>query len=760
MTKGTPLFSPATLPRDFSAGLVVFLVALPLCLGVAVASDAPPFSGILAGIVGGILVGILSGSHSSVSGPAAGLTAIVASQIHKLGAFETFLMAVTIAGAIQVALGLCRAGFLAAFIPSSVIKGLLAAIGLLLILKQIPHLLGHDTDPEGEMAFEQPDKENTFTELWQAALDIHPGAIAVGALSILLLVVWDKVKVLKKSVVPAPLVVVIVGVAVSLAMRKVGGDWTIQASHLVNVPVAKTVNEFVGFLRFPDFATLGNHAMWVAAFTIAIVASLETLLNLEAVDKIDPEQRSSPPNRELFAQGVGNMVAGLIGGLPMTSVIVRSSVNVNAGGKTKLSAIWHGILLLACVALLPAWLNEIPLSCLAAILIMTGLKLASPKLVKQMWGEGKKQFVPFVVTVLAIVLTDLLVGILIGLGVSIAFILYSNLSRPLHKVLEKHVGGEVLRIELANQVSFFNRASLEKTLKEVPRGGHVLIDARNTVYMDVDILDIIDDFQKNTAKVHGVQVSLLGFKDKYPQLADSIQYVDFSSREVQSTLTPERVLQLFQEGNERFRTGRQLTRDVGRLVDQTSAGQFPMAVVLSCIDSRTPAELIFDLGLGDIFSVRIAGNIARDKVLGSMEYSCAVAGARLILVMGHTRCGAVNAAVDLICSNKTAAEATGCVNLDSLITEIQKSVDVTTCKQPDQWLAGEKEAYANEVSRRNIVRTMRKIRERSSTIDGLVRQGKVAIVGALYDIQTAQVTYFQTVDSSMEPLPVPMVAVV
>ncbi|GAA5146158.1 SulP family inorganic anion transporter [Prosthecobacter algae] len=760
MTSINPL-SPKTIPRDLTAGLVVFLVALPLCLGVALASNAPLFSGILAGIVGGLLVGMLSGSHTSVSGPAAGLTAVVAAQIAALGSFEAFLVAVVMAGVIQIILGICRAGFIAAFFPSSVIKGLLAAIGVILILKQIPHVLGHDADPMGDKSFIQPDNENTFSELAETWFDIQPGAALVGLLSILLLVFWDKIKVLKKSPVPAPLVVVIFGVAMSMLLRKMGGDWVIETSHLVQVPVSNSPKEFLGFMIFPDFSVLGNPTVYIAAVTIAIVASLETLLNLEAVDKLDPEQRSSPPNRELLAQGIGNVAVGLIGGLPMTSVIVRSSVNINAGVKTKLSAIFHGALLLSCVMFVPTLLNEIPLSALAAILLMTGLKLASPKLLKQMWGEGRSQFLPFIITVVAIVLTDLLVGILIGLGIAIGFILHSNVRRPIRKVMEKHAtGDEVLRIELANQVSFFNRATLDETLRSVPRGGHVLLDARNTDYIDPDILDLITDFKDTTAQAHGVQLSLTGFKERYPQLEDRIQFVDFSSREVQDALTPQRVLEIFQEGNDRFLNGTRLSRDLGRQVDATSLGQFPMAVVLGCIDSRAPVELIFDLGLGDVFTIRIAGNIARDKVLGSMEYSCAVAGAKIILVMGHTSCGAVNAAVDLICSHKTAAEATGCVNLDSLITEIQKSVDLSTCKNPDQWLAGEKAAYANEVARRNVLRTMRKVRERSSTIDGLVREGKVAIVGGMYDISTGKVSFFQTSESSSKPLPIAMATAV
>jgi MFS superfamily sulfate permease-like transporter len=756
----TSTTTPPSVFKDLSAGLVVFLVALPLCLGVALASNAPLMAGIMAGIVGGILVGVLSGSQTSVSGPAAGLTAIVAAQIGKLGSFDVFLLAVVLAGVLQIIFGACRAGFIAAFFPSSVIKGLLAAIGVILILKQIPHVVGHDPDPEGDMYFEQPDHENTFTEIWSALFDIQPGAALVGVLSILLMIFWDKIKPLRNSVVPAPLVVVLFGVGVSMLLRQFGGSWAIDASHMVQVPVAKDLGAFAGFLVFPNFSALGNPAVYGAAFAIAIVASLETMLNHEAVDKIDPQQRTSPPNRELIAQGIGNITAGMIGGLPMTSVIVRSSVNINAGGKTKLSAVFHGFLLLGCVLLVPGLLNQIPLAALGAILLMTGLKLASPALIKQMWTEGRNQFLPFIITVVAIVLTDLLVGIVIGLVVSISFILHSNMRRPLRKFMEQHITGDVLRIELANQVSFFNRGKLEETLRGVPKGGHVLLDARSTDYIDADILSLIHDFQHKTAKARGIKLSLVGFKEKYPQIKDRIQFLDYSSRAVQSSLTPERVLEIFKEGNERFREGRHLTRDIGRLVDATSAGQFPMAVVLNCIDSRTPAELVFDLSLGDVFSVRIAGNVAHDKVLGSIEYSCAVAGAKMILVMGHTCCGAVNAAVDLICSHQTAAEATGCVNLDSLVTEIQQSVDLSTCKRDSAWLPGEKAAYANEVSRRNVLRTMRMITERSSTLAGLIQAEKLMLVGALYDIQTGMVSFFQTPGSRSSPLSIPTVEAV
>ncbi len=498
--------SLASLPRDLNAGVVVFLVALPLCLGIALASGAPLFSGLLAGIIGGIVVGTCSGSHTSVSGPAAGLTAIVSAQLATLGSFEAFLLAVLIGGVIQIGLGIARAGSLSAFFPSSVIKGLLAAIGVILILKQVPHVVGHDTDPEGEMSFVQPDEQNTFTEIVTViAGDLHLGAAVIGFVSLALLILWDRSKILKKVTLPSALVVVLIGVALQVLFQHLGDPWAISASHLVQIPVADTASDFVSFFRFPDFSQWANPAIYVGGATIAIVASLETLLNLEAVDKIDPQNRTSPPSRELLAQGVGNVVAGLLGALPVTSVIVRSSVNVNSNVQTKLSSILHGVLLLICVMFFPLYLNMIPLAALAAILLVTGFKLANPKLFRQMWDEGRYQFTPFIVTLLAIVFTDLLVGILIGLTVSVLFILNSNMRRPIRRIVETHLDGEIVHIELAHQVSFLNRAALDKLFKDARPGTRLLIDASDTDYIDPDILTLIRDFQKGAApaRCHG-----------------------------------------------------------------------------------------------------------------------------------------------------------------------------------------------------------------------------------------------------------------
>jgi carbonic anhydrase len=733
------MFAPRSLLKDFTASIVVFLVAMPLCLGIALASGAPLFSGLLAGIIGGIIVGSLSGSHTSVSGPAAGLTAVVAMQIGNLGSFDAFLLAVFVAGILQIGLGIAKAGALSAFFPSSVIKGLLAAIGVILILKQIPHLVGHDSDPSGEMSYNQPDKHNTFSELLTLFQgQIHAGAAVVGLISLVLLVVWYRVKPLKNTGVPGPLVVVLVGVALQLLFSRLSEMWAIKADHLVQIPIAENITEFATFLQFPDFGQWNNPAIYVAAVTIAIVASLETLLNLEATDKLDKLKRHSPSSRELVAQGAGNTVAGLIGAIPVTSVIVRSSVNVNSGAQSKLSTIFHGFLLLTFVSFFPSYLNMIPLSCLAAILIVTGFNLASPKLFMQMWREGRYQFAPFIITVGAIVFTDLLIGILIGLGVSVLFILNSNLRRPIRRIVETHIDGDIVHVELANQVSFLNRASLDKVFREAPRGTNFLIDASDSDYIDPDILALVREFKDQVGPARGIRVSLRGFRTKY-DLKDEIQFADYSTREMQDRLTPAEVMKILQEGNNRFRSGKRLSRDFNRQIDGTADGQSPFAVVLSCIDSRVPTELVFDLGIGDTFSVRVAGNVIGTKSLGSIEYGVLVAGAKLVLVMGHTRCGAVTAALQMSGSNSRSDQPGPSSNVGAIVSEIQQSIDRNTASEFASAKGNEQDRCIDAVARQNVQRTVREVLLRSNAIREAVEAGSVMVVGAMYDVKTGNV---------------------
>jgi carbonic anhydrase len=730
-----------TLARDAIAGVVVFLVALPLCLGIALASGAPLMAGITSGIIGGIVIGTLSGSHVSVSGPAAGLAAIVLAQIATLGSFDAFLLAVLLAGGIQIVFGVLRGGALSKFFPSNVIKGLLAAIGILLILKQIPHLVGYDADWQGDTSFEQADGSNTFSALVDAARAMLPGAALVGFASLAILIVWDKTR-LKKTVVPGPLVAVVAGTVISELLHRAGSSWAIAQSHLVTMPVVG--QDGVGYgdlVRFPDFSRIADPAIYVAAVTIAIVASIETLLNLEATDKLDPLRRQSPPNRELFAQGVGNSVAGLIGGLPMTSVIVRSSVNANAGGRTRMSAVFHGVLLLVALLFLPTVMNKIPLSSLAAVLLVTGYKLANPNLFKSMWAQGKSQFLPFVATVVAIVLTDLLKGVIIGIIVSASSILLAHRKHGLHVIREEHAGGVVTRIEFAGQATFLNRAALTATLDACKRGDHVLIDARIADYVDADIIALITEYVKEIAPARGLKISLLGFKDRYP-IEDKVLYVDFSSRELQASLTPSRVQKLLKEGNERFVSGQRLHRDLVRQVDATADSQHAMAAILSCIDSRAPCELLFDQGIGDIFSVRLAGAVASRKAVGSLEFACKLAGAKLILVLGHTRCGAVKATCEFAAQGVDANTATGLTHLGSITESITEAIQLEGGTTGASELSDQR--FCDRVAARNVELTMQWIVDHSPTLAAMVERGEIAVVGAMYDVATGRVEFLDS----------------
>ena len=501
----------SALRHDLTASVVVFLVALPLCLGIALASNAPPFAGLLAGIVGGIVVGILSGSGSSVSGPAAGLAAVVATQIHAVGSFEAFLLVVVFAGIIQIAFGLARFGMLARFMPTSVIKGLLAAIGVILIIKQFPNLAGFQKSG----ADNEPGPWDLVAMLHQ----IHAGSAAIGLTSLGLLLAWDRFKVLKKSPVPAPLVVVVFGVAVSEGLRLIPGIEPLGSSLLVKVPSAKTFGEFIGFLSLPDFSQVANPVIYTAAFTVAAVASIETLLNLEAVDNLDSLKRHSPPNRELLAQGIGNVVSGMIGGLPLTSVIVRSSVNLNMGAKTKLSAIVHGFLLLGCVALMPSFLNLIPLSCLAAILIATGIKLASPGLVIEKWEMGRNQFLPFVVTVTTIIATDLLVGIIAGLAVQYALNLWGG--APLNSTfrtpveLDRHDEGQGRAI-VANAATFSNWVHIRSRLVSEGLHATMVLDLSETRFIDATVMLKIRELQQEFQRAGG-SLKVEGLEEHKPE---------------------------------------------------------------------------------------------------------------------------------------------------------------------------------------------------------------------------------------------------
>ena len=516
MDKNNSMFS--YMKTDTLSGLVVFLVALPLCLGIAVASGAPPFAGIISGVIGGIVVGFLSNSNLSVSGPAAGLIAIVLAAVTNLG-YETFLLAVVIAGVIQLVLGYAKAGSISSYFPSGVIEGMLTAIGIIIIKKELPHAIGYDIEHEGDFySYELLDKadQGFWGELIHSFNYAHNGIILVTLISLAILIAFNKIEFLKKiKAIPGALVVVVVGILMNELFKITHSPLLISDEHLVKLPTASSFSEFFTQFSFPNFSQFSNPTVWVTAATIAAVASIETLLCLEAGDKMDPLKRYSSANTELKAQGVGNILAGLIGGIPMTSVIVRTSANANAGARTKFSTIAHGVFLLFAVVLIPSILNKIPMACLAAILIMIGLKLASPKVFKHMWQVGKFQFIPFIVTAIAVVGIDLLKGVGIGLVISIFFILRGNMKLAYFFKKEQHKEGEAITIDLAQEVSFLNKAAIKQTLSHLPKNCKVIIDAKNTVYIDYDVLEMIKDFLNFGSKDKNITVELINFKESY-----------------------------------------------------------------------------------------------------------------------------------------------------------------------------------------------------------------------------------------------------
>jgi MFS superfamily sulfate permease-like transporter len=514
MTKNTSIF--ANLKSDFASGLVVFLVALPLCLGIALASGAPLFAGIISGVVGGIVVGYLSNSHLSVSGPAAGLTAIVLVAITDLGSFNSFLLAVLIAGIIQLALGFIKAGSISNYFPTNVIEGMLAGIGVIIFLKQIPHAFGYDNDFEGDESFLQQDGLNTFSELFSVFNHIQLGSVVITLVSLSILIAWTKVEFLKKlKLVPAALIAVIVGILLNEFFIQSGSSLAITSEHLVSLPVPKTFEELKNIFVTPDFTAITNSKVWIVAFTIAVVASIETLLCIEAADRMDAQKRYTDTNVELKAQGIGNILSALLGGLPMTSVVVRTSANNNAGAKSKMSAIIHGILLLVSVLAIPSLLNKIPLATLAAVLLLVGYKLANPNIIKHFWEKGKYQFIPFMATFIGVVFTDLLKGVTLGIIISIIFVLKGNMKRAYNFRKEEYQEGDIIHIDLAQEVSFLNKAAIKATLNKIPSNSKVVINATDTDYIAHDVLDLIKEFKKIKSKELNISTKLVGFKDAY-----------------------------------------------------------------------------------------------------------------------------------------------------------------------------------------------------------------------------------------------------
>lgn len=723
------IYGKRYLKYDLVASVVVFLVAIPLCLGIALASGAPLISGILSGVVGGILVGALSQSQVSVSGPAAGMAAVIVAAITQLGDYNSFLLALCLAGVLQIVIGAFRAGFVADYVPSNVVQGLLCAIGILLIIKQLPLAFTLSADfNELKTHLLETTEGITLSPLLAVANHVNSGAMLITFISLSVLIYFDKTKNKVLKEIPAPIIVVIMGVILNELFLWTESPLIQNSPQLVNIPKTTDLMDFINQLQFPNWHAWANPNVYFYAFIIGVVASLETLLNLKASEKLDIKKRHSSTNQELIAQGIGNFAVGLIGGIPITSVIVRTSINIQAGSKTKMSTIFHGVFILIAVMLLPTAINKIPLSSLAAILIYTGYKLNKPLIYKNIYDQGKDRFIPFIVTVTSIIAFNLLTGILIGLSISLFYILKSNSQARIDIIKEIYPKGITNRLILPQQMTFLNKAALIAELDSIPKYSRLIIDARHSQYIDKEILEVLKEFKEVQAPEKHIGLNLTGFKEDY-KIRNYIDFINVTTYDVQSNLTPAQVLNILKEGNQRFIEDTRIHRSNQIDVKLTAKMQHPIAVVLGCIDSRVPVETIFDMSFGDLLCARIAGNVINDDILASIEYACGVVGAKLILVLGHTRCGAIQSACDNIEKG----------HITELLAKIKPAIKAETHIKENR--NGQNMNFVNKVAELNIANTIRHIYHRSSILRQMIDSEDIAITGAIYDIQRGTVKY-------------------
>lgn len=723
------IYNKRYLKFDFVAAIVVFLVAIPLCLGIALASNAPLFSGILSGIIGGIIVGTISGSHVSVSGPAAGMAAVVVAAIAHIGDFNSFLLALALAGILQIMVGLFRVGFVADYVPSNVVQGLLCAIGILLIFKQLPLAFTHSADfNELKTHLLETTQVIALSPILALYHHLNAGAIIITAVSMTILIYFDHTKNKYLKEIPAPIIVVIIGVL--LNELYMWGDLSLiqDSPQLVNIPKSNGFSDLVSKLEYPNLEAWTNPQVYIYGVIIAIVASLETLLNIKAGERLDKKKPHAPANRELVAQGVGNLTAGLIGGIPVTSVIVRTTVNIQAGSKTKVATILHGVFILVAVMLIPGALNKIPLSSLAAILIYTGYKLNKPAIYRSIYNQGSDRFIPFIATVIGIIAFNLLLGIIIGLGVSLFYILKSNSQARINIIKEIYPNGVTNRLILPQQVTFLNKAALIAELESIPKDSQLIIDAHHTQYVDKEICELLKEFKEEEAPTRQIALNLTGFKEHY-DIHNYIDFITVTTYDVQTNLSPAEVLHILHEGNQRFLNDERIHRMHKLDIKYTAKAQHPIAIVLGCIDSRVPVETIFDMSFGDIFCVRVAGNVVNNDVLASIEYACSVVGVRLIIVLGHTRCGAIQSACDGVKKG----------HITQLLKKIEPAINAEKeTKTERNSTNGE---FVDHVTELNVANTMQNIYEQSAILKDMVEQDEIAIVGGVYNVQKGSVHY-------------------
>ncbi len=714
------------LDKDIPAGIVVFLVALPLCLGIALASGAPLISGLISGIVGGVVVGYISRSGTSVTGPAASVSAVVYLAIQDLERFELFLVALIIAGIIQVVLGAIKAGIIADYMPTSIIKGLLAGIGIILILSQLPYIFGLDFDESKFLSMSEDYIGNAGRVVSLFFSSFSPGSILISALSFFILIYWEKTPLKNFKLFPPALFVVIFGVAINLLFKYTVPYLYLDGIHLVNIP---KVDSLFSFFTFPDLAGFTSGKVWTTGLTVAIIASISSLLNIEATDNLDPLKRKSPPNRELIAQGVGNTLCGLLGGIAVTSVIVRSSVNIEAGAQTKLSTIIHGFLLLTSVLFLSNVINLIPLATLAAILLVVGYKLASVNVFKALYKRGWDQFIPFIATVFFIVFLDVLTGVLIGTAISLFFLLRNNYYNPFFVVNTKYIQDEVIKLELANEVSFFNKASIKNTLWSIPDNSKVLIDATFTSYIDIDVIDILKDFQNTVAAENNIEVNIIGLKDTY-DVGEEINFFEQIKERKKQTTTPGEILDYLKAGHQVYASGSDNMQRFRNKELQEYRDTIPLAAVISCLDLKEPLHIVMNAEVGDLINIRSAGYTINNHVIRNAEFACRQQGAKLILLFGNTDNSIVEEALkDYLANRKN--------NNKSLIKEILKLPRFT-----DEYLRSKKpEELVNEIVELQLELAKEKIYENSNFFKKNIPIGSVGIASAIFDRASKKINF-------------------
>ncbi len=732
---GRPLFSRPG--KDIPSGIVVFLVALPLCLGIALASGAPLISGLISGIIGGLVIGAISQSEVSVSGPAASLSAVSLVALQTLDTFEIFLLALFIGGLIQLLLGILKAGIIADYMPTSIIKGLLAAIGLILIFSQIPYALGvvpEDWNPldYSRNYISNPPQYGVMLEV------VTPGSIVLSIISLFILIFWDKTVLRKIRFLPPFLVVVFIGVILNLLFRYFIPFLYVAGSQLVNIP---NVEDFSSFLTFPDFSAIGNIQVWTYAFTIALIASIASLLAIEAADNIDPHKRRSPPNRELVAQGIGNTLAGLIGGIPITTVIVRSSVNIEAGAETKLSTIIHGILLLASVLVLSSVINLIPLASLAVILLVVGYKLASVAIFKGMYSKGWTQFIPFFVTTIAILVTDVLLGVLIGTASSVFFLLRGNYFNPFHiEESTKTSKKKTIRLELSNEVSFLNKPAIKKALWDLPQHSKVIIDATFTTYVERDVLEILDDFQNTFARENDIEVTVIGLKESYLRKSP-INPVSSQIARKSELSTPKDILGYLMDGNQQYVDGNLVSRRLKNKELLDFIKDAPLAAVINCIDMREPLNMLLNTDIGDLIPLRAAGNLLGDHLILSAEIACRKQGAKLILLMGNSKNSFIREAL------KAHLEGSG-----SYLHPLLKPA-LTSGEFSEKELGnGDIKVLADEITLWNLEESKKRIFNQNDYIREQVRLGNIGLCSAFFDRKTGKIEFSPLFDPELNEI--------